>query len=402
MKLKEEKEGIISRENLIQRIRKGSIVILNNSRGEGVLGIGEGLMTKVNANIGLSNDNITFELKKVEVAIKSGADTVMDLSVKDFDESRKKILKYALKYDVPVGTVPVYQAYIEKKSDLDADYLFKVIEKHLKDGVSFATIHAGITLNIVKQIKKNNRQIPITSRGGSMIAAWMLSNNSENPLFKDFDTILELFKEYDAVISLGDALRPGALHDSTDYAQISELLNLGLLTKKARKKNVKVIIEGPGHVPLNEIEANVKIAKKICDNSPLYTLGPIVTDIALGYDHISSAIGGAFAAMWGADFLCYVTPSEHFALPSIEDVKMGVIAAKIAAHSADICKLNLRDDDFKISKAREDLDWTNVLKHGIDKNLKRDELKKLKNRVPCTMCGEYCALEIVRRYFKDP
>lgn len=396
MKLKEEEEGIISRENLMHRVRKGSIVVLNNSRGEEVLGIGEGLMTKVNANVGISKDDIAFELKKVEAAINSGADTVMDLSVKDFDESRRKILKY----NIPVGTVPVYQAYIEKKADLDSDHIFKVIEKNLKDGVSFATIHAGITLNIVKQMKKDSRLIPITSRGGAMMAAWMLSNNSENPLFKDFDTVLELFKEYDAAISLGDALRPGSVHDSTDYAQISELLNLGMLTKRARKKNVKIIIEGPGHIPLNEIEANVKIAKKICDNSPLYTLGPIVTDIALGYDHISSAIGGAFAAMWGVDFLCYVTPSEHFSLPSVEDVKLGVISAKIAAHSADICKLNLRDEDFKISKAREDLDWANVLKHGIDKNLERNELKNLKNKVPCTMCGEYCALEIVRRYFE--
>lgn len=394
--IQELKEGIITKEKLERGVREGKIVLLKNKEEEEILGIGKNLRTKINANIGIGSlkTDIKYEIEKGKIAINYGADTLMDLSIKNFDDVRKEILK---NFDVPIGTVPIYQAYIEKKGNLEADYVLNVIEKNLKDGVSFATIHAGITLSLVKEIKKFKRNIPITSRGGALIAAFMITHNEENPLYKNFDYILELFKKYDACISLGDALRPGSISDASDYAQFEEVVNLGKLTRRAREKKVKVIVEGPGHIPLNEIEANIKITKKICDDAPLYTLGPLPTDIALGYDHIASAIGGAVGVMHGVDFLCYVTPSEHYSLPSIEDVKQGVIAAKIAAHVGDIVKLKNFKKDFEMSNARRDLDWDKIFECGIDKNLKKPE--NLKNKKPCTMCGEYCALKIVDEFF---
>jgi len=395
-KIREIKEGIITKEKFEKRVKEGRIVVLKNLNDE-ILPLGEGVFTKINANVGIGEiSDIENEIKKGKIAIKYGADTLMDLSISNFDEIRRKFLKV---FDVPIGTVPIYQAYIEKKIDMNDDYVLNVIEKNLKDGISFATIHAGITKKIIKDIKKFKRKIPVTSRGGALLTAWMIMNDAENPLYKNFEYIAEMFKKYDACISLGDALRPGCIEDASDYAQFEELINLGKLVKIARKIKTKVIVEGPGHIPLNEIESNVRMAKKICDNAPLYTLGPLPTDIALGYDHIAAAIGSAVGAMYGVDFICYVTPQEHYSLPDEEGVKLGVIASKIAAHIADMCKLNYIKDDKMMGEARKNLDWDKIFKYGIDKNLKKP--KNLENKNPCTMCGEYCALKITEKYFKE-
>ncbi|HDH40889.1 MAG TPA: phosphomethylpyrimidine synthase ThiC [Candidatus Altiarchaeales archaeon] len=391
------KEGI-SEEKLRRRIDKGSVVIVKNSeRDIPPLAIGEGTRVKVNANIGSSPEVVDLrkELEKAWTAVRAGTDTLMDLSVGgNLDAIRREIIKNT---KVPLGTVPIYQAFIEKKVDMTPDFILDVIEKHCRDGVDFLTLHCGITRDILEEI--NRRLIPITSRGGSFIAAWMIKNGGENPLYENFDHILEIVSKYDVVISLGDALRPASIHDATDVPQIHELINLGRLTKRARKAKVPIIIEGPGHVPLDQIEANVILEKKICDNSPFYVLGPLVTDIAPGYDHISGAIGGALAAMYGADFLCYVTPSEHLGLPTVEDVKKGVIASKIAAHSADIVRLNDTSRDDEMSMARKDLDWDRMFKLCIDKSI-REMHSELVGKKVCTMCGKYCALKIVRDYLK--
>ncbi|MEM2917984.1 MAG: phosphomethylpyrimidine synthase ThiC [Candidatus Altiarchaeota archaeon] len=385
----------ISKEKIEKRMRNGSIVVLKNSKRniKGVM-VGEGLRVKVNANVGTSTEriNLSEELKKAKVAISYGADTIMDLSIGGNLNEIRKIFLRNLK--VPIGTVPIYQAFVEKKTDMSKESILKVIEQHCKDGVDFMTLHCGITKEILDKIHK--RLILVNSRGGSFLVAWMLENKAENPLFENFSEILEIVKEYEVVISLGDALRPACLHDATDIPQLSELITLGKLTKIARKEKVPVIVEGPGHLPLNEIPLNVQLAKKICDNAPLYVLGPITTDISLGYDHISGAIGGAVACMYGADFLCYVTPSEHLGLPTIEDVKQGVIAAKIAAHSADIAKIRDFSIDNKISKARRELNWNKIFGLSIDKNIK----KKYKNidKKSCSMCGKYCALKIIDKY----
>jgi len=389
------KEGI-SMEKLERNVRNGSVVIVKNAKREiPPLAIGAGTKVKVNANIGTSPDVVDLkrELKKAKTAVEYGTDTLMDLSIGgDLDEIRRKILKNT---NVPLGTVPIYQAFLEKKIDMSSESILKVIEKHCMDGVDFLTLHCGITRDIVENL--NKRLIPITSRGGSFLAAWMIENQKENPLYENFDRILEIVKEYDVVISLGDALRPACLHDSSDIAQMQELINLGKLTKKARKENVPIIIEGPGHVPLDQIEMNVLLEKRICDNSPFYVLGPLVTDIALGYDHISGAIGGSIAGMYGADFLCYVTPSEHLGLPTVEDVKNGVIASKVAAHAADIVRLGDTKRDDELSKARKELDWNKMFELCIDKKIK-EAYSELIDKKVCTMCGKYCALKIVNEY----
>jgi len=392
------KEGI-SEEKLERRVSSGSVVITKNSeRNIEPIAIGEGTRVKVNANIGTSTDvaSIENELEKATVAIEAGTHTLMDLSVGgDLDEVRREILK---KTDIPLGTVPIYQAFIEKKLDMDSNSILSVIEKHCKDGVDFLTLHCGITRDIVKRV--NERLIPITSRGGSFIAAWIIKNQQENPLHTQFDNILEIAKEYDVVISLGDALRPASIHDASDWCQFQELLNLGMLTKRAREAGVPIIIEGPGHVPIDQIEMNMKLGKKLCDNAPFYVLGPLVTDIALGYDHITGAIGGALAAMHGADFLCYVTPSEHLGLPTVEDVREGVIASKIAAHAADIVRLKDTRRDDELSKARKELDWDRIFDLCIDPSV-RDKHKDLCGKNVCTMCGNYCALKILEEYLKE-
>jgi phosphomethylpyrimidine synthase len=391
------KEGI-PEERLRRRVDRGSVVIVKNSEREiDPIAIGEGTGVKINANIGTSTDvvDLRSELEKAWTAERAGTDTLMDLSVGgNLDAIRREILKGT---NVPLGTVPIYQAFIEKKVDMTPDNILDIIEKHCKDGVDFLTLHCGITKDILNDL--GSRIIPITSRGGSFIAAWMIKNKKENPLYENFGQILEIVTKYDVVISLGDALRPASIHDATDIPQMQELINLGRLTKMARKAKVPVIIEGPGHVPLDQIKANVILEKKICDNSPFYVLGPLVTDIALGYDHISGAIGGAIAAMHGADFLCYVTPSEHLGLPSVEDVKKGVVASKIAAHAADIVRIKDTKRDERMSRARKELDWDEMFELCVDKSV-REKYSRLVDKNVCTMCGNYCALKIVKEYLK--
>lgn len=392
------REGV-SADKLEKRVKSGFAVVLRNVRRDiNPIAIGEGVHVKINANIGTSPEvvDLNLELAKAEAAVEYGADTVMDLSIGgDLDEIRRLILKNV---DVPVGTVPVYQAFLEQKLDMSPEYLLKVVEKHCRDGVDFITLHCGITLNMLDKL--GSRIIPLTSRGGSFLAAWMIKNKAENPLYENFDEILEIVKEYEVVISLGDAMRPACIHDASDYGQIQELLNLGRLTKKARSMNVPVIIEGPGHIPLDQIEYNVKLEKKICDNAPFYVLGPLVTDIAVGHDHITGAIGGAVAAMYGADFLCYVTPSEHLGLPSVEDVKAGVLASKIAAHAADIVRLRDTRIDDDLSHARRDLDWDKMFMLALDRTV-GDTFKTRCRHSECSMCGRYCALKIIKEYLNE-
>lgn len=392
------KEGI-PEQKLEKNVSNGSAVVVKNAkRNIAPIAIGTGTHVKINANIGTSPEksDLAEELEKARIAVESGADTLMDLSIGgDLDVIRRTILKNT---NVPLGTVPVYQAFLEKKLDMSAESMLKVIEKHCRDGVDFLTLHCGITKDTVEHL--GTRLIPITSRGGSFLAAWMIKNQEENPLYSQFDNVLEIVKEYEAVISLGDALRPACTHDATDAAQIQELVTLGRLTKRARKAGVPVIIEGPGHVPLDQIEANMLLEKKVCDNAPFYVLGPLVTDIAIGYDHITGAIGGAVAAMYGADFLCYVTPSEHVGLPDREDVKTGVIASKIAAHAADMVRLKDTRRDDELSRARKNLDWDTMFSLCIDKSVK-EKHPGLCNKKECTMCGKYCALKILKEYLKE-
>ena len=400
-----EVEGV-SPEEISKKVADGRIVILKHKNR--YLGIGETLRTKINANIGTSPDvcDINFEIKKLKAAEKYGTDTVMDLSIGgDIDEIRRKIIKES---NVPVGTVPIYEAAIESIREkggivkMDEEKIFKVIEKHAEDGVSFITVHCGVNLKAIERLRKNPRKSLVVSRGGAFLISWMVTNEKENPLYKNFDRLIEIAKKYDLVLSLGDGLRPGGLIDSTDSSQIEELLTLGELTKYAWDENVQIIIEGPGHIPINEIETNVLLEKKICNGAPFYVLGPIVCDIAPGYDHITSAIGGAIAAWKGADFLCYVTPSEHLSLPGIEEVIEGVIAAKIAAHAGDIGKGIKKEieKDYLMDILRAKRNWKKEKEIAIDK----EKFEKLRNKFPlkekdvCTMCGEFCAIKMVEKY----
>lgn len=396
-------------EKLRDRVARGTVVIAcNNSKDSSKpIGIGEGLRTKINANVGTSLDlcDVNLELEKARVAIKYGADTIMDLSTEgDLDFIRNSILK---EVQVPFGTVPVYQAYIEtvrKNKDpasMNVDDLFKVIEKQMKDGVAFMTLHCGLTLDVINHIINHPRLNGIVSRGGAFLAAWMLHNNKENPLYSDYEYLLELARKYDVVLSLGDALRPGSLADASDYAQLQELITISKLVKRAWDKGVQVIVEGPGHLPLDQIEANVKMEKLLCKGAPFYLLGPIVTDIAAGYDHIAGAIGGAIAAMAGADYLCYVTPAEHLCLPSIEDVRQGVIASKIAAHVADIVKLGKKaiKRDVDMSKARSLLDWEAQISLSVDPDRAKEMHYRVRSKSgACTMCGELCTYLILKKF----
>lgn len=398
-------EEKVSPEKLVRRLGRGEVVIVRNvAREVKPLGIGKGLRTKINANIGSSPKvyDVELELRKAKVAVGYGADTLMDLSTGgDIDRIRQMILKSV---NVPVGTVPIYQAGIEavkKKGaivDMDEDDMFNAIKKHADDGVDFVTVHVGVTKENVKRLIESKRIIPMVSRGGVFHAAWIIHHDQENPLYKNYDYLLEIAKEYDLTLSLGDGLRPGCIHDATDVPQISELVTIGHLVERARKKGVQVIVEGPGHVPIHEIAANIKLQKAMCKEAPFYVLGPLVTDVAPGYDHIVGAIGGAIAALEGADFLCYVTPAEHLGLPSEEDVKLGVIAAKIAAHVADIAKLggHIVEWDHEMARARVSLDWDKQFSLAIDPEKARSlhERLSLKEAV-CTMCGEYCAMKLI-------
>ncbi|MDO8536172.1 MAG: phosphomethylpyrimidine synthase ThiC [Candidatus Omnitrophota bacterium] len=388
---------------------KGTIVIPKNIRHslKNPCAIGKGLKTKINANIGTSKDSsdISLELKKMELSIKSGADAIMDLSTGSrIEETRRRILSRS---KVPVGTVPIYEIVINGLNKygsipaITADDMFAVLEKQAREGVDFFTIHAGVTKKVLDILKRNPRILDIVSRGGAFLAEWMITNNRENPFYENFDRVMEIAKRYDITLSLGDGLRPGSILDATDKPQLAELVTLGALQRRALKNSVQVMIEGPGHVPIDQIEANVILEKSICNGAPFYVLGPLVTDIAPGYDHITSAIGGAIAASAGADFLCYVTPAEHVRLPSLEDVKDGVIASKIAAHAADIAKgvKGAIDRDALISKARAKRDWKRQFDLAIDPVKPRNYRKASKpgSEDVCTMCGEYCSIKTAEK-----
>jgi len=385
-------------------LKNGHIVLVRNRRHRiAPLAIGEGLTTKINANIGTSPDvsNLKTELKKLHAAVTAGADTVMDLSTGgNVDRIRKEIMQAA---GVPVGTVPIYQVAIlagkKRRPFINAsvDEMFDVIQRHLEDGVDFITVHCGVTRGSVRGLRRKKRVCGVVSRGGSMMVEWMAHNRQENPLYEHYDRLLKLAREYEATLSLGDGLRPGAIADATDEYQIRELVVIGDLVKRARDQGVSVMVEGPGHVPLNQIEANISLEKSICDGAPFYVLGPLVTDRGAGHDHIVAAIGGALAAYFGADYLCYVTPSEHLALPNVDEVREGVIASKIAAHAADIAKglKQAQALDLELSKARYRLDWRKMLRLMIDqdKATRIFHRARSKSAHTCTMCGEFCAMK---------
>lgn len=392
-------------------VAEGRAIILCNERHKSFTprGVGAGLAVKVNANLGTSPErmNVEEELEKLRVAEEAGADAIMDLSTGgDLDSIRKIIMSQAR---VPVGTVPIYQAAVEavrkRKSitKLETEELFEVIEKHGQDGVDFITVHCGVTQHVIERLKKQGRIADIVSRGGAFLTEWMVVNGRENPLYEQFDRLVAIAKRYDMALSLGDGLRPGSIADATDRTQVQELLILGELCAEAQRNGVQVMIEGPGHVPLNQIEANIVLQKQLCKQAPFYVLGPIVTDVAPGYDHITAAIGGALAGYHGADFICYVTPTEHLGLPSVEDVRVGVIVARIAAHAADLARGNrgawARDE--QMSRYRKALDWEGQTRMAIDPDKIRTFRKErnLQDDV-CSMCGEYCAMKIVTEYFK--
>jgi len=396
-------------EYIRQGVADGTIVICRNVKHSAIrpLAIGKGLRTKINANIGTSKDHtdLKVELEKLKIAVSAGADAVMDLSTGgNLADIRKAVIE---KSTAVIGTVPIYQAavkMIENKkaiSEMTTEDIFKVIEENGKDGVDFITVHCGVTRDSVAALEAQGRVLGIVSRGGSMTANWMRCNNKENPLYEYYDRLLEIAHRYDMVLSLGDGLRPGAIDDATDQGQVSELIILGELAQRARKEGVQVMIEGPGHVPITDIEANIKLQKKICQGAPFYVLGPLPTDIAPGYDHITSAIGGAIAGAAGADFLCYVTPAEHLRLPTLQDVREGVIAAKIAAHIADIAKgvKGAREKDKKMSQYRKEFDWQGQVDLSVDPEKAGELLEKSKsaNEEGCTMCGELCAIKLGRK-----
>ncbi len=394
-------------------IKSGRIIITKSNRRnlEVPIGIGKGLLVKINANVGSSKKvyNANMELEKAKIAVKYGADTVMDLSTGVTEENvvdiRKKILN---EVPVPLGTVPIYQTALrslERKRaiiHMNEDDMFNVVEEQAKEGVDFFTIHAGITQDLVKYLVDHPRTMGVVSRGGTFLAAWILENDSENPFNKNYDYLLELANEYDFSLSLGDGMRPGGIFDSTDYAQVQELLEISKLVERAWEKDVQVMVEGPGHIPAHEIERNIKLQKSVCHEAPFYVLGPLVTDIAPGYDEIVSAIGGTIAGLAGADFLCYVTPSEHLGLPTLEEVKRGVIASKIAAHAVNIAKYGKKASnwDYKMNLARKALNWKGMIDLAIDSETAekihfRSEKTAIDEDV-CSMCGEFCAIKLLK------
>jgi phosphomethylpyrimidine synthase len=405
MKIVSKKEGI-EIEKLIERMACGTIVIPANINHKALSpeGIGEGLKTKINVNLGVSGDCADYskEFEKVKLSVEYGAEAIMDLSnYGKTNTFREKLINFS---PAMVGTVPMYDAigYLEKELlDIKAKDFLKVVEVHAMQGVDFVTIHAGINRKTVEIFKKTNRLTNIVSRGGSLLFAWMEMTGNENPFYEYYDELLDILYQYDVTISLGDALRPGSINDSTDPGQITELVELGILTQRAWEKNVQVLVEGPGHMAINEIEANMKLQKRLCHGAPFYVLGPIVTDIAPGYDHITSAIGGAIAAANGADFLCYVTPAEHLRLPDINDVKDGIIATKIAAHSGDIGKgiFGARDIDNKMSNARRRIDWEEMFSYAIDPKKARKYFESMPpaDKHSCSMCGKMCAMRTTNK-----
>jgi len=408
MSLVAKSEGVEA-EFIRQGVTEGTIVIPANIKHKNLVpcGIGQGLRTKVNANIGTSSDfgNMDTELEKLRVAIDCGADTVMDLSTGgDISAIRRAIITSS---PLPVGTVPIYQAGIEAIArhgaivKMTTDDLFSAIEEHAQGGIDFITVHCGVTQSAIARLRQQGRVADVVSRGGAFLIGWMLHNERENPLYEYYDRLLEIARQFDVTLSLGDGMRPGCLADATDRAQMEELLTLGELVERARQAGVQVIVEGPGHLPLNQIEANVQLEKAICKGAPFYVLGPLVTDVAAGYDHITGAIGGAIAAAAGADFLCYVTPAEHLSLPDPEDVRQGVIASRIAAHAADIVKgvKGAQEWDRKMAVARKKLDWAEQARLSLDP--KRSQLVHGKHAsvgAACSMCGDYCAMALMEKF----
>lgn len=400
----------VSEQFLLEGLLKGTVVIpknVNRSNAKAV-GIGEGLKTKVNANIGTSDEypHIDEELNKLQVSIKAGTDAVMDLSTGGpLVEIRRQILE---RCSLPLGTVPVYQAAVLAKErygsivEMTGDDMFAVIEEQAREGVDFMTIHAGVTWRTLGALQSQGRVTDIVSRGGALTVGWMIHNDRENPLYEHYDRLLEICREHDVTLSLGDGLRPGCLADASDRAQIQELLILGELVDRARAADVQVMVEGPGHMPFNQIEANMRLEKEICKGAPFYVLGPLVTDVAPGYDHITAAIGGTMAAVSGADFLCYVTPREHLGLPTAQDVHDGIMASRIAAHAADIVKgvKGAADWDLSMAKARKALDWDQQIRLAIDpeKAATAHSERKVKDMEGCTMCGDFCAMKVVAQY----
>jgi phosphomethylpyrimidine synthase len=393
--------------NLMKNIADGKVVIPASKLHKNLdpIGIGKELKIKINANIGSSPDkaDLDYELEKLNVCIDSKADTVMDLSTGgDIDKIRREIIKNSC---IPVGTVPIYQAAcnVSDVVELDEKDFIKGIRKHILDGVDFITIHAGLLRSSIPFIKK--RLMGVVSRGGALTLKWMMHHQKENPIYENFDKILEMAKKYDVTLSLGDGLRPGCLKDATDEAQISELNVLGDLTLKAWNENVQVMIEGPGHIPLHQIKKNVVMEKEICHGAPFYVLGPLVTDIAPGYDHITSAIGGCLAAYYGADFLCYVTPSEHLGLPNVEEVKEGVFASRIAAHAADIARGldGAIDWDNEMSTARSNLDWKKMIEKSINPDIARIIRERCTDTDEdvCSMCGRFCSVKTSKCVYND-
>ncbi|RKZ34330.1 phosphomethylpyrimidine synthase [bacterium] len=394
---------------IMQGVAEGTIVIPKNRvrpRDVKSIGIGKGLSVKVNANIGTSEDiqDVRLELMKLDAAVRAGAHTVMDLSTGgDIASVRKEIISTS---PVPIGTVPIYETAVKLRNadnpvvKMSPDDIFQTIENQAKQGVDFMTVHAGVTARTVELLIQSDRVMNVVSRGGSFLIQWILYHQKENPLYEYYDRLLEIARKYEITLSLGDGMRPGAIADATDKPQIEELIVLGELVDRARDAGVQAMVEGPGHIPIHQIETNMKIQKSICRNAPFYVLGPVVTDIAPAYDHITSAIGGAWAAYFGADFLCYVTRTEHLSLPDVSAVREGVIITRIAAHAADIARgvPNADEWDRNISEARYNLDWEKQVQLSIDP----EKAEKIRKQYPptdedvCTMCGEYCALKAVR------
>jgi len=407
-------ESVAQREGLEaefvrQGVSAGRIVIPANTNHTNLVprGIGQGLSTKVNANIGTSPDfgNVDSELEKLRVAVDCGADTVMDLSTGgDIAAIRQAIIAAS---PLPIGTVPIYQAGVEAIDrhgaivKMTTDELFAVIEEHARGGVDFITVHCGVTRSAIARLKQQGRVADVVSRGGAFLIGWILYNERENPLYEHYDRLLDIAKEFDVTLSLGDGMRPGCLADATDRAQVEELLVIGELVNRAQQAGVQVMVEGPGHLPLNQIEANVRLEKAICKGAPFYVLGPLVTDVAAGYDHITGAIGGAIAAAAGTDFLCYVTPAEHLSLPDADDVRQGVIASRIAAHAGDIAKgvKGAEEWDMKMSVARKKLDWEEQARLSLDPERSRQvHSKHASTGSTCSMCGKYCAMALMEEF----
>jgi len=405
------KKEPISLQELQKRVAAGQIVIpWNPNHHPKPVGLGKGLKVKVNANIGTSREYCKpeEEIEKAKASLEVKTDAIMDLSTGgNLNEIRKQLLKVST---VPFGTVPIYQTAIESAEkhgaiiDMTSDEMFNTFEQQAKQGVDFAVVHVGVTKESVERLKHQKRLIPMVSRGGAFHMAWILQHEQENPLYQDFDHLLDIAKEYDVTLSLGDGMRSGALADSNDRAKFQEMLIIGELIEQSRKAGVQAMVEGPGHMPLNDIQSNIEVMKVVTKQAPYFVLGPLVTDIAPGYDHFVGGIGGALAGYFGADFLCYLTPAEHLALPNVNDVREGVIAARIAAHAADLAKGIDRNIDYEFSTARENLDWEKMFTLAIDKEKPKQYRKQrlpLEDTHSCTMCGNLCAIELVEKYLKQ-